>query len=556
VLRHAPTLTIAVFLAPVGTGLVGTLLPAFGILPALGRSELSLDAWQVLLATPGLVTSLALTIRVGIVATVISFVLACGFCALTAGSAFARRTERAVAPLLATPHVAVAAGFAFLIAPSGWIVRLVSPELTGWERPPTLTTLRDPAGLSLVAGLVLKEVPYLVLMMLAASGRGATRPMLAAARAMGYAPARAWAKVVLPQIYPQIRLPLYAVLAFSLSTVEVALILGPGNPPPLSVLALRWYQAPDLAMMFPAAAASMLQLLLVAAGIGLWHGGEHVVRALGRRWIAAGARRGPAAPVLAGAGCLAIAAGAISYGALAGLALWSFAAEWRYPDALPSRWSLVPWERASGLAPAFVNTLVIGIAASLIAGAMVLACLENEARRGLRPGARALWLIYLPLLVPQTAFLFGTQAAFIHLGLDATVVAVVWAHLLFVLPYVFLSLADPYRALDPRYAQAAAGLGSTPARAFWRVKLPILIRPVLVALAVGFAVSVDQYLPTLFAGAGRVATLTTEAVTLSSGADRRVVAVVVALQTALPLLALALALGIPALMHRNRAFLR
>jgi hypothetical protein len=92
-------------------------------------------------------------------------------------------------------------------------------------------------------------------------------------------------------------------------------------------------------------------------------------------------------------------------------------------------------------------------------------------------------------------FLFGTQAAFIHLGLDATVVAVVWAHLLFVLPYVFLSLADPYRALDPRYAQAAAGLGSTPARAFWRVKLPILIRPVLVALAVGFAVSVDQYPP-------------------------------------------------------------
>jgi putative thiamine transport system permease protein len=293
VLRHAPTLTIAVFLAPVGTGLVGTLLPAFGILPALGRSELSLDAWQVLLATPGLVTSLALTIRVGIAATVISFVLACGFCALTAGSAFARRMERAVAPLLATPHVAVAAGFAFLIAPSGWIVRLVSPELTGWERPPTLTTLRDPAGLSLVAGLVLKEVPYLVLMMLAASGRGATRPMLAAARSMGYAPATAWAKVVLPRIYPQIRLPLYAVLAFSLSTVEVALILGPGNPPPLSVLALRWYQSPDLAMTFPAGAASMLQLLLVAAGIGLWHGGEHVVRALGRRWIRAGVRRGP-----------------------------------------------------------------------------------------------------------------------------------------------------------------------------------------------------------------------------------------------------------------------
>ncbi|HEX2554329.1 MAG TPA: ABC transporter permease [Microvirga sp.] len=555
-LRHAPALTLAVFLVPLGAGLVGTLLPSFGILPALGRSEFSLEPWRTLLATPGLATSLALTLRVGFTATALALVLACGFCALAAHVAFARRMERALAPLLATPHVAVAAGFAFLIAPSGWIVRLVSPELTGWDRPPTLTTVRDPAGLSLVAGLVLKEMPYLVLMMLAASGQTAARPMLAAARAMGYAPATAWAKVVLPQIYRQIRLPLYAVLAYSLSTVEVALILGPGNPPPLSVLAVRWYQAPDLALTFPAAAASVLQLLLVAAGIGIWHGGERIFQALGRRWIAAGARRGPAASVLTGAGGLAVTAGAVGYAALAGLVVWSLTAEWRYPDALPGRWSFAPWERLSGLAPALVNTLVIGIVAALIAGALALACLENEARSGRRPGAQALWLLYLPLLVPQTAFLFGTQAAFVHLGLDATRLAVVWAHLLLVLPYVFLSLADPYRALDPRYARIAAGLGSTPARAFWRVKLPILLRPVLVALAVGFAVSVDQYLPTLFAGAGRIATLTTEAVTLSSGADRRVVAVTVALQTALPLLAFAAAIALPRLLHRNRALLR
>ena len=37
--------------------------------------------------------------------------------------------------------------------------------------------------------------------------------------------------------------------------------------------------------------------------------------------------------------------------------------------------------------------------------------------------------------------------------------------------------------------------------------------------------SVGQYLPTLFAGNGRVATLTTEAVTLAAGADRRVIGV-------------------------------
>jgi putative thiamine transport system permease protein len=373
---------------------------------------------------------------------------------------------------------------------------------------------------------------------------------------LGYAPATAWAKVVLPGIYRQIRLPVYAVLAFSLSTVEVGLILGPGNPPPLSVLALRWYQAPDLALTFPAAAASVLQLLLVAAAILVWRGGERIAWALARPWCAGGVRRGGAPLVLTGAGALALLAGALSFLSLLGLVLWSFTAEWRYPDALPGRWSLEPWQRVSGSAAPLANTLLIGALASLAAVALALACLENEARRRFRPGAQALWLLYLPLLVPQIAFLFGAQAALVRLRLDATLAAVVWAHLLFVLPYVFLSLADPYRALDPRFARIAAGLGSTPARVFWRVKLPILIRPVLVALAVGFAVSVGLYLPTLFAGAGRVATLTTEAVTLSSGADRRVVAVTVALQAALPLVAYGLALGLPALLHRNRASLR
>jgi putative thiamine transport system permease protein len=556
VLRAAPALTLALFLAPIAAGLIGTLAPAFGILPALGRTTTSLDPWRTLLAAPGLLTSLTLTAAVGFAATLLSFALACGFCAWTANSPAVRRLERALAPLLATPHVAVAVGFAFLVAPSGWIARIVSPELTGWDRPPALVTVRDPAGLSLIAGLVLKEVPYLVLMMLAASSQGAARPLLAAARAMGYAPATAWAKVVLPALYRQIRLPVYAVLAFSLSTVEVGLILGPGNPPPLSVLALRWYQAPDLALTFPAAAASVLQLLLVAAAILVWRGGERLARILARPWCAGGVRRGGAAPLLAGAGVLALLSGALGFLSLAGLVLWSFTAEWRYPDALPGRWSLAPWQRFGGSTAPLANTLLVGALASLAAVALALACLENEARRRLRPGTQALWLLYLPLLVPQIAFLFGAQAALVRLRLDATLAAVVWAHLLFVLPYVFLSLADPYRALDPRFARIAAGLGSTPARVFWRVKLPILLRPVLVALAVGFAVSVGLYLPTLFAGAGRVATLTTEAVTLSSGADRRVVAVTVALQAALPLLAYGLALGLPALLHRNRAALR
>ena len=53
-LRHVPALTLALFLAPIGAGLVGTWLPAFGYLPALGGEALSLEPWRALFAYPGL----------------------------------------------------------------------------------------------------------------------------------------------------------------------------------------------------------------------------------------------------------------------------------------------------------------------------------------------------------------------------------------------------------------------------------------------------------------------------------------------------------------------
>jgi len=163
-----------------------------------------------------------------------------------------------------------------------------------------------------------------------------------------------------------------------------------------------------------------------------------------------------------------------------------------------------------------------------------------------------MWLLYLPLLVPQTAFLPGLQTFLLGLGADRGVASVILAHLVFVLPYVFLSLADPWRAWDSRQATIAATLGAGPGAVFWRIRLPMLLAPVLTAAAVGLAVSVGQYLPTLLIGGGRVATLTTEAVALASGGDRRAIGVYALAQSAAALLPFALALALPALVWRNR----
>ena len=548
-----PALTVLAMLGPVAAGLAGTLLPAFGHFPAAGLTGPSLAPFAALAVWPGLADAVRLSVTTGLLATALSLTIVTLVLAGWSETRAFAVLRRLLSPLLAVPHAAAAFGLAFLIAPSGWIARAFSPWATGWERPPDLLIAQDPLGLALVAGLVAKEVPFLLLMALAALAQIDAPGRMRVARALGYGRVTGWLKVVFPSIYAQIRLPVYVVLAYSMSTVDVALILGPTTPPPLSVQIVTWMGAPDVSERAVAAAAALLQGGLVLAALAVWRGAEVAVARLGRGWAARGARRtGDGA--LRGLGLTAGAVAAIAVlGGLAGLAVWSVAGFWTFPDPWPEAMTSRTWARVGpALAGPAAATALIAAVAVALALALTLGCLEAEHRRSRALSRRGLWLVYLPLLVPQTAFLPGLQTLLLGLGADRGVAPVIAAHLVFVLPYVFLSLSDPWRAWDPRFATQAATLGAGPARVFWCVRLPMLLRPLLTAMAVGAAVSVGQYLPTLLIGGGRVATLTTEAVALASGGDRRAIGVTALAQTAAAFLPFLIALAVPAWLWRNR----
>lgn len=552
-LRQAPRLTIAILLVPVAAGMLGVMAPAFGWFPALGGTAVSLDPWRALLAWPGLPDAIWLSLFTGLGATVISLVITVLICAAWQGSRAFLLIERALSPLLSVPHAAAAFGLAFLIAPSGWIARALSPWATGWNQPPDILITQDAWGLSLMAGLVIKEVPFLLLMTLAALGQVPARRSVLVAQTMGYGRMAGWILTVFPRLYPQIRLPVYAVLAYSCSVIDVALILGPTRPSTLSVQVLDWLSDPDLSLRFQAAAGAMLQLALVLGVLLLWRTGEHLAARLGTAWVRGGHRLAAERAVRAASMGLALTmALAVGLGIL-GLAVWSVAGFWTFPDLLPDQFTLRNWTRQSAtVTGTALETVMIGASATAISMALTLACLEAEYRFGLRQTRRALWLLYLPLLVPQATFLIGLQTLAIGTGIGGARAAVIAAHVVFVLPYVFLSLSDPWRAWDVRQGLVAASLGADANRILWRVRLPMLMRPVLTAAAVGFAVSVGQYLPTLLIGMGRVSTLTTEAVALSSGGDRRLIGVYALSQTLLPLLGFMIAILLPALIWRNR----
>lgn len=206
--------------------------------------------------------------------------------------------------------------------------------------------------------------------------------------------------------------------------------------------------------------------------------------------------------------------------------------------------------------PALSATLAIAIVAALIATALTLWLLEARSFRNVRTGRRLNLLIFLPLLVPQVSFLFGLQVLFLITGLSGTFTSVLLAHLIFVFPYAFLALSDPWKRLDPRFAKAAASIGASRMQIFWKIQFPLLLRPVLVTFAVAVAVSVGQYLPTLMIGAGRIVTVTTESVALASGGNRQVAALYALLQLIIPFAVFSLAAMMPSLIFRNRSAMR
>lgn len=546
----SPTFLLLLLILPVLGGLVCVLLPAFSWVPALEKTTVSLQGFHDLWQTPGLTQMVALSIATGLISTLLAFVMTLMILAAFFNSVWLTRIEHLLSPILVIPHAAAAIAVGFLIAPSGMFSRLISPWLSGWELAPDGIFPHDPYGISIILGLTLKELPFLLLMALGALAQPELgkklRQQYKVALNLGYYPITAFFKAVLPILYSFLRLPILAVLAYASASVEMPLILGPNTPPTLAVTIMQWFNDVDLNLRIKASAGALLQLALTGSLIALWLGAERIIKTCFNGTLVNGKRSyADALWQKITAALTAVVIGFILL-ALIGLVMWSVAGFWRFPAVLPEQLVLLHFQSAfTQMGTPLFNTVTIGIVSTVFAIVLTLLCLEAEQLSKKPLSTFTSFIIYLPLLVPSIAFLFGlvwlqqlvnNQTAFFN---------VAFTHLLFVLPYVFLSLASSYRRLDPRFSHVAASLGATPAKVFLQVKLPQLFAPLLIAIALGLAISFGQYLPTLLAGGGRIATITTEAVTLANGASRRTSAVYAIIQMALPLVGFILAWVLP-----------
>ena len=230
------------------------------------------------------------------------------------------------------------------------------------------------------------------------------------------------------------------------------------------------------------------------------------------------------------------------------LVLWAFAGEWRFPDLLPTAWSLRGmghlFEPGGGVLGAALNSLVIGAATAAASVAVGMPAGMAIGGYEWRFKGAVIFFVLLPIMVPPLASTMGVHVTFIRLGLADTLAGVFLVHLVPTVPYTALILAGVFAERTGELEEAARTLGANPWQAFWRITLPGVLPGVAVAGLFAFLISWGQYVLTLLIGGGNVVTLPMLLFSAASGNDP-VITSALALAFALPaVLALVLALRV------------
>lgn len=203
------------------------LLPASGMLLAPAFSP---GNWATLFADPQLPQALTATLVSTLIATLGSLFVALTLLALLWPGEGWQRLSTRLPLLLAVPHVAFATSALLLFAEGGQFYRICtvcSPQL-------------DRYGIGLGLTLAVKESAFVLWAIYAALPEKRLAQQKIVLHTFGYGRMQALNWLVLPAIAPALGAVMLAVLAWSLSVVDVAIVLGPGNPPTLAVLAWQW----------------------------------------------------------------------------------------------------------------------------------------------------------------------------------------------------------------------------------------------------------------------------------------------------------------------------
>lgn len=167
------------------------------------------------------------------------------------------------------------------------------------------------------------------------------------------------------------------------------------------------------------------------------------------------------------------------------------------PDGLSLRWyqfvlTYVPFREG------LVNSLVVGIASTLIAVPAGMLAALALVRSGFRGKGLLRSFFLAPLVMPKVAIGIAVFMLFIRLRLFGTVPGLVLVHAMLSLPFAIVLLSASLVNVNRALEEAAMDLGAGPLRTFWKVTLPQIKAGLIVAGVFAFITSFDETEASIF----------------------------------------------------------
>lgn len=109
-------------------------------------------------------------------------------------------------------------------------------------------------------------------------------------------------------------------------------------------------------------------------------------------------------------------------------------------------------------------------------------------------------ILISPMVVPLIISAAGMYFFYSRIGLQGTHVGVILAHAALGTPFVVITVTATLTGFDQSLLQAAAGLGSSPARTFFKITVPLITPGVISGALFAFVTSFDEVVVVLFVG--------------------------------------------------------
>ena len=194
------------------------------------------------------------------------------------------------------------------------------------------------------------------------------------------------------------------------------------------------------------------------------------------------------------------------------------------------------------------NSLIVAAATTALATVLGTLASLGLARAGFPGKALLMAVLISPMVVPLVIVAVGVYFFFAPLGLTSSLVGLALAHTALAVPFVVITVSATLQGLDPNQARAAASLGASPAVAFFRVTLPLILPGIVSGALFAFVTSFDEVVVALFVTGPAERTLPRQ---MFNGIRENISPVIAAAATLLIALSVALMATIEWLRRRN-----